>query len=89
MTDIWTHLKEMAQGFFRACFSGAVDFEVAEARNLFSVLVFAPLFGVPLLPAAVSLELLPYVEKRLAGALARLSELDDALGLLAGHFDIE
>jgi hypothetical protein len=89
LRDLFARLRQVLVGFFEARATGFVDFEVSEARGLFGVLVFSPLFGLPLVPAGVCLELLPLMEDRLRIALARMSDLDDVLGLLAGRFDIE
>jgi len=87
--ELLRRVRQILGGYFEAAATGYVDFEVTEARGLFGVLVFAPLFGLPLVPAGVCLELLPLMEDRLRVAVARMSSLDDVLGLLAGRFDVE
>jgi hypothetical protein len=87
--DILEHVRDVFKGFLRASAYGRVEMDVVERKAMLGVLVLSPLVGIPLVPAAISLELLPYMEEHLRLALLRASRLDDAWGLLAGRFDVE
>ena len=87
--DIFKHLRDLVAGFLHASAFDRIEMDVRERKSLLGLLVLSPLVGIPLIPAAVSLELLPYMEEHLRLALLRASRLDDAMGFLAGRFDIE
>lgn len=87
--DILRRIREILWGFFTAKATGYVRFERMEAQHLFMILVFSPLVGIPLVPASITLELLPFLEEPMRISLARLDDLDDIWGILGGRFDIE
>ncbi len=64
-----------------------VELELEELENVFAMLTFAPLIGYPIVPPAVSLKLLPYMEDEILIALDRSTRLDDQYSLLG--FDVE
>ena len=87
--SIFRNLLDLIGGFLKSKAYGYVEFDLNEAKNLFGLLLFSPLMGIPLLPASIALELLPHAESDLARAVDRMFTLDDPWGLIGGRFDVE
>ena len=69
--------------------SGMLEFELKELENLFMLLLLGSLVGVPSPPAAMAMELLPYLEDELRVMLARADLSQDPLGALMGMLQID
>lgn len=69
--------------------SGMLEFELKELENLFMLLLLGSLVGVPSPPAAMAMELLPYLEDELRIMLARADFSQDPLGALMGMLEID
>lgn len=69
--------------------SGMLEFELKELENLFMLLLLGSLVGVPSPPAAMAMELLPYLEDELRLMLARADFSQDPLGALMGILEID
>ena len=69
--------------------SGMLEFELKELENLFMLLLLGSLVGVPSPPAAMAMELLPYLEDELRLMLARADFAQDPLGALMGILEID
>jgi hypothetical protein len=54
-------------------------FEVNEMENLFTILLFGSFMGLPAPPAAMAIELLPYMEKELRLMVSRADFAKDAI----------
>lgn len=82
-TPAWRDLADALKG--KA--TGALEFELAELENVFGLLVCGSLVGLPLPPAALSLALLPHMEREVSAMLSRAGGLDDMLATLAGRLE--
>jgi hypothetical protein len=69
--------------------SGALEFELKELENLFTILLLGSLIGLPSPPAAIAVELLPYLEDELRLMVARADFSQDPLGALMGMLEID
>ncbi|RPI08176.1 MAG: hypothetical protein EHM71_09010 [Zetaproteobacteria bacterium] len=69
--------------------SGMLEFELKELENFFMLLLLGSLVGIPSPPAAVALELLPYLEGELRIMIARADLAQDPLGALMGMLEID
>jgi hypothetical protein len=56
-----------------------LTFEVNEMENVFALLVFGSFCGLPAPPAAVAIELLPYMEDELRLMVSRADFAQDAM----------
>ncbi len=66
----------------------SMELELQEMEALFALCVVGSLTGLPATPSSVSLKLLPLLEPEINALISRASLADeDALALLAGHFD--
>jgi hypothetical protein len=54
-------------------------FEVNELENLFALLLFGSMMGLPSPPAAMAIELLPYMERELGLMVSRADFAQDAV----------
>jgi hypothetical protein len=54
-------------------------FEVNEMENLFTILLFGSFMGLPAPPAAMAIELLPYMENELRLMISRADFAKDAI----------
>ena len=68
--------------------SGIVEAELGELENIFAMLLFGGVAGVPLAPSALSLELLPYLGHELEVMSDRTFDLDDMLCRIASMMSI-
>jgi len=69
--------------------SGMLEFELKELENFFMLLLLGGLVGIPSPPAAVAVELLPYLEDELRLMIARADLAQDPLGALMGMLQID
>ncbi|MFA5027952.1 MAG: hypothetical protein WC713_08735 [Candidatus Methylomirabilota bacterium] len=69
--------------------SGMLEFELKELENLFTILLLGSLVGLPSPPAAIAVELLPYLEEELRLMVARADFSQDPLGALLGMLEID
>jgi hypothetical protein len=69
--------------------SGMLEFELKELENFFMLLLLGSLVGIPSPPAAVAVELLPYLENELRLMIARADLAQDPLGALMGMLEID
>lgn len=69
--------------------SGVLEFELKELENFFMLLLLGGLVGIPSPPAAVAVELLPYLEDELRVMIARADLAQDPLGALMGMLEID
>lgn len=89
----WTKVLSNVQGFFR----GAFDFqeratsvlrkEAHEENDIFILLCFADLIGIPVPTSYYSLELLPYLAEELGGWEKRIVERKSVLAEKFGKHD--
>ncbi|MDR1931859.1 MAG: hypothetical protein LBQ57_03440 [Spirochaetales bacterium] len=56
-----------------------MSFEVNEMENLFAILLFGSFMGLPAPPAAMAIELLPYMENELRLMVSRADFAQDAI----------
>jgi hypothetical protein len=56
-----------------------LSFEVNEMENLFTMLLFGSFVGLPAPPAAIAIELLPYMENELRLMISRADFSKDAI----------
>jgi hypothetical protein len=69
--------------------SGMLEFELKELENFFMLLLLGSLVGIPSPPAAVAMELLPYLEDELRLMVARADLAQDPLGAMMGMLQID
>jgi hypothetical protein len=69
--------------------SGMLEFELKELENAFMLLLLGSLVGYPAPPAALAVELLPYLDEELRVMLARADLAQDPLGALLGMLEID
>ncbi len=69
--------------------TGILEFELKEMENVFVLLLLGSLVGFPSPPAAISIELLPYLEKEIKIMVSRADMAQDPLGMLLGMLEID
>ncbi len=69
--------------------TGMLIFELKELENIFILLLLGSLAGFPSPPPAISIELLPYLEKELQVMISRADMSQDPLGTLLGMLEID
>lgn len=69
--------------------TGMLEFELKELENIFILLLMGSLAGFPSPPAAISIELLPYLEKELHVMISRADMAQDPLGALLAMLEID
>jgi hypothetical protein len=69
--------------------SGMLEFELKELENFFAILLLGSLIGLPSPPAAIAVELLPFLEDELRLMIARADLAQDPLGSLMGMLEID
>jgi hypothetical protein len=68
--------------------TGILAWEQRELENLFALMVFSPLVGIPGSPSLLSLALMPLAERELMALLDRARESGDPLGELFSLFEV-
>ncbi len=66
-----------------------LEFELKEMENIFVILLLGSLVGLPSPPAAMSLELIPFLEDEIHLMTVRADFAQDPLGALAGMLDVD
>ncbi|MBP7495242.1 MAG: hypothetical protein KA771_07085 [Spirochaetales bacterium] len=91
-----TNFKRLWEGFWstivqiqRDKATGILEFELNEMENLFVVLLIGSFIGLPSPPAAMAIELLPYLEEELRIMVSRADFAQDPLGSIMGIVNID
>ena len=66
-----------------------LEFELKEMENIFVILLMGSFIGLPSPPAAMALELIPYLEDEIRLMTARADFAQDPLGSLMGMLNID
>lgn len=66
-----------------------LEFELKELENIFVILLMGSLVGLPSPPAAMALELIPYLEDEIRLMTIRADFAQDPLGALASMLDVD
>jgi hypothetical protein len=92
-------LKEavrLAKGFWKTAVqvhrekaTGMLEFEVKEMENIFMVLLLGSFIGLPSPPAAMAMELLPYLEGEMRIMMSRADFAQDPLGAVMGMLNVD
>ena len=69
--------------------TGMLEFELKELENIFVILLLGSFVGLPSPPAAMSLELMPYLEQEIRIMVVRADFAQDPLGALLGMLEID
>ncbi|GAB4363968.1 MAG: hypothetical protein Kow009_00590 [Spirochaetales bacterium] len=86
---LWETFWETAVQVHRDKATGMLEFELNELENLFVVLIFGSFIGLPSPPAAMAMELLPYLEDELRVMVSRADLSQDPLGAIMGMLNID
>ncbi len=81
-------IREILTGIFAGRSIEYVESELRELENVFALILLGSFVGLPSPPTSISLRLLPYMGRELLVMYRRSERLDDALGEMAGLFDI-
>ena len=92
MAGAWLdRLRRLLRGVrseVRASATGMLAFEHRELENLFALMVYSSVVGIPGPPSMLSLMLLPHTERELRVLLDRARESGDPLGELFSLFEV-
>lgn len=69
--------------------TGMIEFQLKEMENLFTIFLYGSFIGLPSPPAAIAIELLPYMEKELALMISRADFAQDPLGSIVGILGLD
>jgi hypothetical protein len=86
---LWEKFWETAIQVHRDKATGMLEFELNELENLFVVLIFGSFIGLPSPPAAMAMELLPYLEDELRVMVSRADLAQDPLGAVMGMLNVD
>ncbi len=86
---IWEKFWETTVQVHRDKATGMLEFELNELENLFVVLIFGSFIGLPAPPAAMAMELLPYLEDELQVMVSRADLAQDPLGAIMGMLNVD
>lgn len=64
-----------------------IEWETSELENIFALLIFGSFVGIPATPGAITLNLLPYMEKELILMLEKVGTASGPISDLFSHFD--
>jgi hypothetical protein len=64
-----------------------LEWETAELENIFALLVFGSFIGIPATPSAITLNLLPHMEKELLLMIEKVSIAAGPISDLFSHLD--
>jgi hypothetical protein len=64
-----------------------LEWETAELENIFALLVFGSFIGIPSAPSAITLNLLPYMEKELLIMIEKVELAAGPISDLFSHLD--
>jgi hypothetical protein len=90
-TELVDALKRVAKGLdreLRASATGMLSWEHRELENLFALMLFSPIAGIPAPPSLLALELIPHAEQELLALLDRARESGDPLGEIFSVFEV-
>jgi hypothetical protein len=86
---LWEKFWETTIQVHRDKATGMLEFELNELENLFVVLIFGSFIGLPSPPAAMAMELLPYLEDELRVMVSRADLAQDPLGAVMGMLNVD
>ncbi|MCX7787319.1 MAG: hypothetical protein N2442_06460 [Spirochaetes bacterium] len=86
---LWETFWETTVQVHRDKATGMLEFELNELENLFVVLIFGSFIGFPSPPAAMAMELLPYLEEELRIMVSRADLAQDPLGAIMGMLNVD
>jgi hypothetical protein len=86
---LWEKFWETTIQVHRDKATGMLEFELNELENLFVVLIFSSFIGLPSPPAAMAMELLPYLEDELRVMVSRADLAQDPLGAVMGMLNVD
>lgn len=69
--------------------TGMLEFELKELQNVFALTLVGSFVGLPSPPAAVTFELLPFLDQELRVLISRADLAQDPLGALMGMLEID
>ncbi len=81
-------IGEIVTGIFAGQSLEYVEAELRELENVFALVLLGSFIGLPSPPSTISLKLLPYMGREIVIMYRRSERLDDALGEMAGLFDV-
>jgi len=64
-----------------------IEWETSELENIFAILVFGSFVGIPATPSAITLNLLPYMEKELQTMMEKVVTASGPISDLFSHLD--
>jgi hypothetical protein len=86
---LWEKFWETTIQVHRDKATGMLEFELNELENLFVVLIFGSFIGLPSPPAAMAMEILPYLEDELRVMVSRADLAQDPLGAVMGMLNVD
>ncbi|MFQ3620203.1 MAG: hypothetical protein SNJ78_04555 [Spirochaetales bacterium] len=89
LRKLWEEFWNTAVQVHRDKATGMLEFELTEMENLFTVLIFGSFIGFPAPPAALAMELLPYIEEELRVMVSRSDFAQDPLGAIMGMLNVD
>jgi len=69
--------------------TGILEFELNEMENLFVILLLGSFIGLPSPPAAMAMELMPYMEREIRLMVSRADFAQDPLGAIMGMLNVD
>ena len=69
--------------------TGVLEFELNEMENLFVVLLLGSFIGLPSPPAAMAMELMPFMEREIRLMVSRADFAQDPLGSIMGMLNVD
>jgi hypothetical protein len=69
--------------------TGMLEFELNEMENLFVLLLMGSFIGMPSPPAAMAMELMPYMEEEIRLMVSRADFAQDPLGAVMGMLNVD
>ncbi|MDX9801278.1 MAG: hypothetical protein RBT69_08090 [Spirochaetia bacterium] len=86
---VWDIFWETAFQVQRDKATEMVEFELKEMENIFVILLMGSFVGLPSPPAAMAMELIPYLEDEIRLMTVRADFAQDALAGLTGILDVD
>jgi hypothetical protein len=69
--------------------TGMLEFELNEMENMFVILLLGSFIGLPSPPAAMAMELLPFMENEIRLMVSRADFAQDPLGSIMGMLNVD
>lgn len=69
--------------------TGMLEFELNEMENLFVILLMGSFIGLPSPPAAMAMELMPFMEQEIRLMVSRADFAQDPLGAIMGMLNVD